>query len=471
MKTVADILRSVPVWLNPSHRLETALLLMRAYDLEGLPVLDGDRLAGMVLWRCVLGADETATVSEVMDAQVSAIGANLTLREAAEVMLRDRREVLPVLDESGALLGVLSDGDLLAELRLSVDPITGLSWSDALREWAIDQLQAGREITLLFLDIDDFGAFNKLHGHVLGDLVLRRVAETVRSLVDPTREVVCRYGGDEFCIASLRDATEASVFGGQIVEAIHRIQMPEIQNQQILVTLGMRGGKRTREREHVHYVAMLNNLINLASRDCMEAKSRKRVPVTAEEKSNAAVYAETLPSGNGPEPEKGSAPRGDSINSAAELSTALGYVRLKEVRVVRVERTVNVRVQLEERNNPIRIVHGEPLADGHLGTLAGGTARITYCSDITRTASEEEVPLLVAEATADALRRLMPHGHRVHVTEVLEQYTAEERKLVTVVGQVITASGARAFAGTVFAGTDAAAAPALALLDGLRAGI
>ena len=52
---------------------------------------------------------------------------------------------------------------------------------------------------LLLLDIDNFKIFNDEHGHLVGDMVLRYVAEMIKKGVKG-RDVVVRYGGEEFAV-------------------------------------------------------------------------------------------------------------------------------------------------------------------------------------------------------------------------------------------------------------------------------
>ncbi len=49
------------------------------------------------------------------------------------------------------------------------------------------------------IDIDDFKAVNNAYGHQAGDKVLRRVVEVMRDTVFD-RDVICRYGGEEFVV-------------------------------------------------------------------------------------------------------------------------------------------------------------------------------------------------------------------------------------------------------------------------------
>jgi len=54
-------------------------------------------------------------------------------------------------------------------------------------------------LSLLFVDVDKFHDFNEKHGHPMGDVALRAVAQV---LMDGIRyyDAACRYGGEEFAI-------------------------------------------------------------------------------------------------------------------------------------------------------------------------------------------------------------------------------------------------------------------------------
>lgn len=51
----------------------------------------------------------------------------------------------------------------------------------------------------LFLDVDDFRAFNNTYGHELGDKVLSVLSETIRKNIG-VKDLAIRYGGEEFLI-------------------------------------------------------------------------------------------------------------------------------------------------------------------------------------------------------------------------------------------------------------------------------
>jgi len=57
----------------------------------------------------------------------------------------------------------------------------------------------GHSLSCVMADIDHFKSINDQHGHLAGDEVLKAVSQTLRSLLRKS-DLVCRYGGEEFCI-------------------------------------------------------------------------------------------------------------------------------------------------------------------------------------------------------------------------------------------------------------------------------
>jgi CBS-domain-containing membrane protein len=51
--------------------------------------------------------------SDVMVSKVIAVGPNTTVREIADILLTNRISAVPVIDELGALVGIVSEGDLI----------------------------------------------------------------------------------------------------------------------------------------------------------------------------------------------------------------------------------------------------------------------------------------------------------------------------------------------------------------------
>jgi diguanylate cyclase (GGDEF)-like protein len=98
-----------------------------------------------------------------------------------------------------------------SELEAITDGLTGLYNHRYFHERLSEEIERcqeqGTSLALLFCDLDNFRAFNDLHGHGSGDKALRAVARVLESSVRHV-DLVARYGGEEFA-AILIDTAEA----------------------------------------------------------------------------------------------------------------------------------------------------------------------------------------------------------------------------------------------------------------------
>lgn len=84
------------------------------------------------------------------------------------------------------------------------DPLTGFhnrrSLAEAGAELLAHAAQRGRVMTMLLLDVDHFKNVNDIHGHAVGDGLLRSIAAEISRLAPPGA-IMARLGGDEFACA------------------------------------------------------------------------------------------------------------------------------------------------------------------------------------------------------------------------------------------------------------------------------
>lgn len=89
------------------------------------------------------------------------------------------------------------------KVRAETDGLTGLLNRPAFFVAAEQTRQAVQRqaggLGLAMLDIDDFKQINDRYGHLIGDAVIKAVADTLRANVRQG-DLVCRYGGEEFVV-------------------------------------------------------------------------------------------------------------------------------------------------------------------------------------------------------------------------------------------------------------------------------
>lgn len=266
MKRTLDLLPLIRQTLNPESTVSYACQLMRDMGVSSLPV-QGDR-------PLVVHASEACLTKGLLvkdcAEEAPLFSSDSEIKEAATFLAKLKKDAGWVV-RKGQFAGIVTIGTLLDELATSRDPMTGLTWSDHLREWGQERLAEGRELTLLFIDLDRFGAYNKRYGHVFGDRVLKLVAQVLIEQKDSSKDIVVRYGGDEFVLASTRDRAALEALRSDLSARTLAVEGIE---ERITFSIGMAGGNRGRERTTVHLAATLDNLINLASRDALARKPK-----------------------------------------------------------------------------------------------------------------------------------------------------------------------------------------------------
>jgi two-component system, cell cycle response regulator len=76
----------------------------------------------------------------------------------------------------------------------------------------------GSSLAILLFDIDLFKATNDLHGHLVGDAVLRAIGDHVSALIR-VEDVFARFGGEEFVVL-IRGATGSSLDAVRLAERV-----------------------------------------------------------------------------------------------------------------------------------------------------------------------------------------------------------------------------------------------------------
>ena len=85
----------------------------------------------------------------------------------------------------------------------TTDDLTSLYTHGFFQTYLVNKVSnlrtAGTNLTILFLDIDDFKQYNDEYGHQEGDYVLQKVAQTITQEARG-EDIASRYGGEEFTL-------------------------------------------------------------------------------------------------------------------------------------------------------------------------------------------------------------------------------------------------------------------------------
>lgn len=116
-----------------------------------------------------------------------------------------------------------------AQILAMRDPLTGFHNRRSLAEQGAEMLaragKRGKQLAMLMLDLDHFKNVNDIHGHAVGDGLLRSVAAEIIKLMPPNA-LAARLGGDEFACAFMFDAANPEVVD-RIAEAmVSRLGQP-----------------------------------------------------------------------------------------------------------------------------------------------------------------------------------------------------------------------------------------------------
>lgn len=119
----------------------------------------------------------------------------------------------------------------------SVDSLTGLLNRRALLEQVIDW-SSPEPLRLLIVDIDQFKQINDTHGHLVGDEVLRDIAECLAIRAD-LRATVARLGGEEFALVGTSEELHEGLALGILSDIRAR---PMAGHVPVTVSVGMAEG-------------------------------------------------------------------------------------------------------------------------------------------------------------------------------------------------------------------------------------
>lgn len=197
--TGAEVAERLRDWSRRTarHYLDKArevkeLLIVMAHTADS--VGDRDQRCAGQLHEVTSRLSAIASLDDLTEIRASIVRSAGELKSSIERMTAEGKAAVERLREQVTTYQVrLEEAEELA----CRDPLTGARSRLGLETVIECRIGAGAPFSLAMIDIDDFKSVNDLHGHLVGDEVLKQFAAELRSACRAT-DIIGRWGGDEF---------------------------------------------------------------------------------------------------------------------------------------------------------------------------------------------------------------------------------------------------------------------------------
>ena len=110
---VKDYMTKYVISVSPDTKTETIINLMKESHHNSYPVIDDGKLVGMVTAFDIVAKKWADTVSGIMSTNLIVANQDLSINDASRVMFRKGISRMPVVDENGTLVGIITNTDMV----------------------------------------------------------------------------------------------------------------------------------------------------------------------------------------------------------------------------------------------------------------------------------------------------------------------------------------------------------------------
>jgi CBS domain-containing protein len=129
MQTIQDVMTRDVQRISPEDSIRKAAQLMDDFNIGSVPVVDGDKLVGMITDRDITirataagKAPESTRVGDVMSTDVRTCSASQSVQEVLSEMGNVQIRRVPVIDQaSHSLVGIVSLGDMATKQSKGIE--------------------------------------------------------------------------------------------------------------------------------------------------------------------------------------------------------------------------------------------------------------------------------------------------------------------------------------------------------------
>jgi IMP dehydrogenase len=212
----AAIIRDV-ITVGPDDSVGDTLTLMRKHNISGLPVVEKQRLVGIVTGRDVRFTEDRFPVKEVMTKNVVTAEEGISINEAQQILRDHKIEKLPIVNKERELIGLITFKDILLRGKYPKavrDENGQLLCGASISPFDLDRAKKlDKHVQILVTDVahfhnaNVFRATKKLLSEVSADVVVGNIgtfeaAEDVITELDGVSGFRVGIGSGSICITS-----------------------------------------------------------------------------------------------------------------------------------------------------------------------------------------------------------------------------------------------------------------------------
>ena len=127
-KNIRDVMTQRPRTIEPSTPIVEAAKAMKSEDVGAIPIVEGDRLVGMLTDRDIVirlvaeGKDPSTKAGEIASRDLVTVDPDQSIDEVIRLMGEHQLRRIPVCEEDGRLAGIVAQADVA---RAGADKKTG----------------------------------------------------------------------------------------------------------------------------------------------------------------------------------------------------------------------------------------------------------------------------------------------------------------------------------------------------------
>ena len=110
---VKDYMTKNVINVSPDTPIEDVVNLMKESHHNSYPVVENNKLVGMVTAFDIVAKEREGQVRSIMSTKLVVANENLSINDASRVMFRRGISRMPVVDEKGALVGIITNTDMV----------------------------------------------------------------------------------------------------------------------------------------------------------------------------------------------------------------------------------------------------------------------------------------------------------------------------------------------------------------------